>query len=265
MQPFSRIAPLVMAAMFPAGVASAQEEIDFDRYDTDGDGFLTQSEWRAVGNVSASFDSMDTNRDGRLSKGEVEAGLTVEERNIDYELDEGSEQQDIVTSPVSDVENQPRNVGMYDTDNDGRVSREEAHKDGELVTYFAIWDTDDDGYLDQDEINQGSSDVQRERRNVEYRGEPAVTPPQTGTEGEAGFQEADANGDNRVSRMEANDANAEYIVLYFDTLDANSDGFVDRNEASADENYWNEDENGASQVDEDEIGGGGDDGAVREE
>ncbi|HEX7030309.1 MAG TPA: hypothetical protein VF254_06915 [Gammaproteobacteria bacterium] len=231
MQRLTRLAPMALGLL--AGAASAQDDIDFDRYDTDHDGYLTQSEWNAVNNVTTSFDAIDTNRDGRLSKGEVDAGITAEERNvsqqnIDWQTGgQGGGQagkQESVTAPVSEVDSQPRNVQMYDTDNDNRVSREEAQKDGELVTYFVIWDTNQDGFLDENEMDEGGRKTKDARRNVEQG---------NGDTGAASFQQADANRDNRVSRTEANDANAEYIVIYFDTLDANQDGYVDRSEVGA--------------------------------
>lgn len=170
MQRFLPISIIALAGLVVTNGASASR-IDFDRYDSNGDGFLSESEWRAIPGDVPPFDSIDTNRDGRLSKAEVEAGLTVEERNIRYDAEEEGETVPPVMSPVSEPESQPRDVSMYDDDHDERVSREEAQKDGELMTYFVIWDRDRDGFLDQEEMDEGAANVHQEHADEPPRDE----------------------------------------------------------------------------------------------
>lgn len=176
MQATARIILMVMCGTPLAAVA--QDSIDFDRYDADGDGYLVESEWRDVTESNKTFDLVDTNRDGRLDKAEVDAAIATEQesgRNIsgqqsDDAMDSRNEAEGndspVTSERISAPESQQRNVGLYDTDQDGRVSRSEAQKDGELVTYFVIWDTNQDGYLDQNELDSGSR--QTGRTDVDY-------------------------------------------------------------------------------------------------
>lgn len=216
MQRFVGITVITLAGLVLSGGAFAQENIDFKRHDTNSDGYLSQDEWNSIPGVTKTFDAIDTNRDGRLSKAEVEAGVTAEERNISQEEGE----QPPVISQVSDVESQPRNVAMYDTDNDNRISREEAHKDGELTTYFIIWDMNQDGFLNQDELSQGSRRARQDKQEQDTSG-----------------QDTKDRDSGKSDRMDTRDigytgqaASQAREPVDFDRYDANGDGYLTETE-----------------------------------
>ncbi len=240
-----RIFSLVVAGLLVAGSTLAAEAIDFDRYDENGDGHLTDGEWTDA-NTGIAFDIADTNRDGYVDEAEAEAAMSMKERNVsDHSVNAaGADAERPDYAPISDSEDQQRAVVMYDDDSDGRVSRSEARKDGELVTYFVIWDTNQDGYLDQSEIDSGEretggagsidrSDAQAQSRmqhDATRRPENSASPRGIDT---AAFDQADTDHDDRISRSEATGVDAQAIAASFDALDANRDGYVDRDEASA--------------------------------
>ena len=47
---------------------------------------------------------------------------------------------------------------------------------------------------------------------------------------EQSFQQADRDGDQRVSRQEAADAGHDYVAMYFEPLDVNGDNYLDEAE-----------------------------------
>ena len=67
------VSHIILATLLSTGTAVAQETIDFDRHDTDNDGFLTEQEWNDINAAEADFETVDVDGDGRLSEAEVEA------------------------------------------------------------------------------------------------------------------------------------------------------------------------------------------------
>jgi uncharacterized low-complexity protein len=98
-------------------------------------------------------------------------------------------------------------MSMADTDNDGRVSREENTRHCE--TMFGKMDANNDGYIDKDEAGRTGFDRKR-------------------GEGRCGMSMADADNDGRVSKEE----HARHCDLMFSKMDANNDGYVDKDEAN---------------------------------
>lgn len=213
----------IIAGALAASAAFAQEGVDFERMDGDGDGRLTETEWRSSPQT-VSFDMADTNRDGFLDEAEVTAASASEQQAISAPADEAAT---VGTSAISQdetsPEEQPRSVGLYDTDRDGRVSQDEAQKDGELVTHFVAWDTNEDGYLNQGELESGTTEMSEQRASSAGGGTAGTIDPAT-------FDEADTDRDNRVSRAEAQTFPVDVLVISFDAYDANRDGYLDRDE-----------------------------------
>ena len=260
--------PLTIAALLAAGSAAGAQAVDFNSHDSNGDGYLTESEW-ADANIDIRFDTIDTNRDGYLAEAEVEAGMAVQRRASEKAQDAAGEStsgesgegdyvpaaidppvQDrpVVSEPedspqavhISESEDQPRAVILYDENGDQRVSRSEARKDGELVTHFVIWDTNQDGYLDQAEIDSGDRQTDRDANAGDKTRQS--TPPDASAAGmragnstgtTAQFTMLDANADGLLDETEA--AENEYVHTNFDAWDTDGDGLVSEKEA---DNGW---------------------------
>lgn len=67
MKPVSHI---ILGTLLASGAALASS-IDFDKHDKDGDGFLSQDEWREIDQAVVDFERADANRDGRLDRDET--------------------------------------------------------------------------------------------------------------------------------------------------------------------------------------------------
>ena len=67
------VSSVVAATLLAAGMAFAEDEqsVDFDRYDADGDGYLSEEEWREIDFVTVDFATVDMDRDGQLNRNEV--------------------------------------------------------------------------------------------------------------------------------------------------------------------------------------------------
>ena len=101
-----------------------------------------------------------------------------------------------------------------DKDGDGKISKDEAPTF--LQNFFDNVDTNKDGFLDKAEL-----DAMRSRGG---RGGGAG-----GGGGSRNFLSNDKDGDGKVSRDEA----PEFMQSFFDRMDANSDGLIDKAEADA--------------------------------
>lgn len=72
------VSHIILATLLSTGTAIAQETIDFDRHDTNSDGFLTDQEWNEIDAVAVAFDDVDADGDGKLSQAEVTAASAVD-------------------------------------------------------------------------------------------------------------------------------------------------------------------------------------------
>jgi Ca2+-binding EF-hand superfamily protein len=97
-------------------------------------------------------------------------------------------------------------MSMADTDNDGRVSKDENARHCEKM--FGMMDTDNDGYISRDEAKKMGYDRKH-------------------GEGRCGMSMADADNDGRVSKNE----HARHCDMMFSKMDANNDGYIDKDEA----------------------------------
>lgn len=94
----------------------------FDRLDADKDGVVTIQEALALPDLK--FDEADTNKDGFVDRAEIDAA--IRKMMVD------------------------RVIARFDTDGDGKVSKEEAEKP--FKKRFAIFDRNDDGKVTKDEL-----------------------------------------------------------------------------------------------------------------
>ncbi|GAB1720285.1 MAG: Calcium-binding EF-hand [Nitrosospira sp.] len=97
-------------------------------------------------------------------------------------------------------------MAMADTDKDGRVSRDENTRHCEKM--FGMMDANNDGYIDKDEAKKTGYDRKH-------------------GEGKCGMSMADTDNDGRVSR----DEHARHCDMMFSKMDANNDGYIDKDEA----------------------------------
>lgn len=107
-----------------------------------------------------------------------------------------------------------------DANKDGAIDRAEAAKSPKLAARFDQLDKDKDGKL--------AADEQPWRGGMRHRGGPR------GGHGERGgmLRAADANHDGRISRAEAQAAQAQSLAR-FDAMDVNHDGYLDRADMQA--------------------------------
>ncbi|HEX6928488.1 MAG TPA: hypothetical protein VF267_04520 [Gammaproteobacteria bacterium] len=63
---------LTLAGLFSAGAAVANEGVDFDKLDADGDGQLSRTEVAQNSELAAQFSTVDANGDGYLSQTETQ-------------------------------------------------------------------------------------------------------------------------------------------------------------------------------------------------
>lgn len=145
------------------------------RLDTNGDGKISRDEARASPYLNANFDQLDTNKDGFLTRDEM---------------------------PRGHHRGQGGGFNRLDTDGDGRISREEAKANPQLSQNFDLIDANKDGYIDRSEMFRHMADQR--------------------------FTRLDADKDGRISRDEARQA--PRLAQWFDQLDTNKDGYLSRDE-----------------------------------
>ncbi|QIL20092.1 EF-hand domain-containing protein [Thermomonas sp. HDW16] len=108
---------------------------------------------------------------------------------------------------------------QLDTNKDGAIDRAEAAKAPKLAEKFDQLDTNKDGKL--------SADERMQMRGMRHRG------GDRGGRGDAGgLRAADTDKDGRISRAEADAANAK-AGERFAQMDVNKDGYLDRSDMQA--------------------------------
>lgn len=190
---------IILATLFGAGTAVANERVNFDQRDTDGDGKLSQNEWAKIGDINVSFEQIDQNNDQQLDKQEIrDSKLSLEQS--------GSAQRVSSQSDTQANEESEKTFNQADSDRDQRVSENEAQDAGldYVVVHYDTIDLDADGYLDDDEW-----------ANVNY--------------GDEVFALYDLNGDGLLTASEV--AEDSYLESSFNEWDTDDDGYVTEDEA----------------------------------
>ena len=204
------VSHIILATLLSTGTALAQETVDFDRYDTDSDGYLTDAEWSAVDYVVVDFHTIDTNRDGRLDKNEVQSG-TQQSQSMDSQQasSSGSSQSGMQSSSDQQASSQ-----QSDMQQSGVQSG-----------------------MQQSNTQTGSQQQSTQRASTGQSADQPATMQQTSGQqmgsqsgGQQSFQNADKDRDNRVSRTEAQETGYDLVIVSFDTMDMNRDGYLDETE-----------------------------------
>lgn len=171
----------------PAGLGERLKELDGNK-----DGVVTLEEFLA--RRAPDFARFDKNGDGTIDRAEFEAGA---KESADYWI--------------------KRYVKRFDTDRDGRVSKEEFTK--ARRDRFAMRDLDGDGHIGLEDLPPGPRE--RVRRWMDDRGKDR--PEGKDAERDAGQDGKDAKDGGRFS-MQRLIGRAE---RRFGRLDKNGDGFID--------------------------------------
>ena len=166
------VSHIILATLLSTGTAVAQETIDFDRHDTDNDGFLTEQEWNDINAAEADFETVDVDGDGRLSEAEVMATQDVE---LQAEPEAGA---DFERREVTAEDHAMAQRGRIDRDTD----EEDPTRHGAAAT--------DDG----EAAIVATDDTEAER---ETDREEATTDVATDEDEQAGFATAEDSEDDR--------------------------------------------------------------------
>lgn len=115
--------------------------------------------------------------------------------------------------------------GKADADGNGALSRAELEKSlPHLALKFDQIDTNKDGQLSRDEL----SAARKAHRHAHKKGSNADRQARTAER----FKHADANGDAKISRAEA-EANVPRLAKKFDAIDTDKDGQLTQDELRA--------------------------------
>ncbi|MDT0631374.1 hypothetical protein RQM47_04870 [Rubrivirga sp. S365] len=116
MRRFYLVLPFLLVGC--ASTATGTADDDFDAYDTDRDGFISDAEFGVGFGATPYYNDYDLDGDGRLDENEFGAGTA------DYGYDYGTFDADR-DGFVTDDEYRTGVFGTFDTDRDGRLSSDE--------------------------------------------------------------------------------------------------------------------------------------------
>lgn len=254
------VSHLVFAAMLASGAAlGADDEFDFDRADTNGDGQLTESEWQDVDYLVVAFDAADANSDGRVDRGE--AAEAQQQRNA-----AGATGAAETPARSGQPEQAQDAFQRADADGDRRVSRDEAEQAGYeyVVVFFDPLDVNRDGYIDEIEWNperRAGSEAATEQRaaaqDVPVQTEERATRELSETPIAVDGEDA-RTGAGEIQRGAASAAGEATGASGGDRVRADMRDYPpDAGVMGIEEDFENYDANGDGYLDEDEVAGGG--------
>ena len=196
-----------------------REAMRFRAMDRDGDGRVSQKEWRGT---LQSFRVHDWNGDGVLSGDEVRPGAQRQRDANDFDPQRNRQYADWTEEAFADL----------DHNRDGRITKEEWHYDNEA---WMRADRNRDNVLTRAEfIGDATSDLDREDRfeYLDANNNGRIDRAEWHGTRDA-FQWLDRNGDGALSRTEVVGEDASVDADTFVSLDYNRDGRL-----SQDEWHW---------------------------
>ena len=258
-----RLALLILAAGVLAGPAAAQQSaqenargtFDFERHDTNDDGYLTEAEWEDAGNAAGEFANIDKNGDGYLEEHEIfarndrsnlqDAGMDAGEPTPEEDY-LGTGQDPLAADPADNepISQETEAAAAGGVDLDARSEAGEnstartspidnslfVTREGDAEQSLSRLDSSGDGRVSRQEAEQDEEARQKfvawDTNQDGYLEQAEIRAGRAQQDDEEqqrdiSFDEDDVDGDGRITRDETEDP-AE-----FDTFDANSDGYLD--------------------------------------
>lgn len=238
--------------------ATAASDSEFNRYDADSDGVITQAEYANCLGTSASADMQAAAADAGTD--DAATGLSDIPQTADAdqsgavtrdEMATAMEEQTGTDMSGQDMEAEARRTGwrfaMTDTNGDGEITQRELNAaDQQLQQSFAAADANGDGMLTPEEWNSAEVTWAPVDQDTGQTDQTASTQPsqqqtgqqQTGQSGQGGplvekpeFAQIDIDGDQQIDRSEwAVSSLQQMAVQRFRQMDENNDGTLTREE-----------------------------------
>lgn len=190
------VSHIILATLLSSGTAIAQETIEFDRHDTNNDGFLTEQEWNDIDAVESDFDTLDVDEDGLLSEAEVMATRDVE---LEAEQETGAdlERREVAADDHANVQR-------------GRIDRN-ADEEDPTLSGAASTEADEAAIVATDD-----TEAEREEGDDREAGNEQAATDVSMEEDEAGFATDEAGNDrdaaNEPQMQEAGDEQAGFVT-----------------------------------------------------
>lgn len=208
---------------------------NFDTLDINGDGVLSEEELEGVLTPNQ-FAALDTNGDGDLTSDELGGHIEPVEGENEGEPNEGETAEGEVEEEGEEAPLTIEEIRILlkddfddiDTDGDVKLSPEEALeavpalKPGD----FQLLDLNDDGFLSKEELQEP---LDNEGEPVEEEGEPETTEEIVEVLINE-FNDADTNGDNRLTYTEARGIVQGLTNAQFFEYDIDNDGYLEQDE-----------------------------------
>ena len=232
----SNVLFIAVASILAAGVAIAAPTTPVKgaaphaKLDANGDGVIDRAEAAARPGLAQRFDQLDANHDGRIDGTERPKhhmrgghGFARLDTNKDGTIDR---------SEAARHPGLAQRFDQLDANHDGRIDKTERPEHGMRGGHgFAGLDANKDGAIDRSEAAKAPRLAERFDqldKNRDGRIDKTERPQRAGRGGR--LARLDTDHDGRLSRAEAGNTP---MAKKFDQLDANRDGFVDRDEARA--------------------------------
>lgn len=224
------VSHIIAATLLTTGVAAANEEIRFNDKDANGDGYISQTEWRDM-QANVDFLQVDTNGDGLLTEQELQAS-----DKITLQSTSGQESQfgasDITTSDTqafgTETSTELGEFESQDSDRDGALSESEWQNVGVDVEFSEV-DQDQDGQVTAQEIQQSdrvelqSAGMQSGQAGMSQTGQHGMMGGAGSSSEQVDFNTIDTDRDGFVTESEWQNSNVD---VQFSEIDQDRDGFV---------------------------------------